>query len=95
MRVAANGREAFDLPGRENFDVAILDVQMPEVDGFEATAAIRAREKTTGAHLPIVAMTAHAMAGDRERCLNAGMDGYLPMPIDLATMAEEIRGVLS
>jgi CheY-like chemotaxis protein len=93
--VASNGREALDVLDRERFDVALLDVQMPEVDGFEATAQIRAREQTAGGHLPIVAMTAHAMSGDRERCLAAGMDGYLPKPIDPVNLAQEIRRVIS
>jgi CheY-like chemotaxis protein len=65
------------------------------VDGFEAAAAIRARQKTAGGHLPIVAMTAHAVVSNRERCVAAGMDGYLPKPIAPTTMAEEIRRVLS
>ena len=66
---------------RESFDLILIDVQMPGMDGFEATAAIRAREIETGEHIPIVAMTAHAMKGDRERCLEAGMDEYIPKPI--------------
>ena len=72
-----------------------MDVQMADLDGFETTAIIREREKTAGGHLPIVAMTANAMAGDRERCLRAGMDGYLSKPVDSITMAREIRRVLS
>jgi signal transduction histidine kinase/ActR/RegA family two-component response regulator len=95
VRVASNGREALEALTREAFDVALLDVQMPELDGFQATAQIRDGEKTAGGHLPIVAMTAHAMAGDRERCLAAGMDGYLAKPIDPITLAREIRRVLA
>jgi CheY-like chemotaxis protein len=63
------------------FDLILMDVQMPEMDGFQATAAIRDGEKQTGKHIPIVAMTASAMKGDRERCLEAGMDGYVAKPI--------------
>src|SRR5205823_6328444 len=90
VTVAANGQEALAATEREPFDLVLMDVQMPEVGGFEATAAIRAREKQTGGHLPVVAMTAHAMEGDRERCLAAGMDDYLPKPIQ----AHELLAVL-
>jgi signal transduction histidine kinase/ActR/RegA family two-component response regulator len=92
---AATGQEALDTLERERFDLVIMDVQMPDVDGLTATGIIREREKASGGHLPIVAMTAHAMTGDRERCLQAGMDGYLPKPIDPVKMIEEIRRVLT
>ncbi len=76
---------------RQAFDVVLMDVQMPEMGGLEASAAIRARERVRGGHLKIVAMTAHAMSGDRERCLEAGMDGYLPKPIDPALLYAAIE----
>ena len=82
--MATNGREALDLleaSGFKGFDAVLMDVQMPEMDGMEATAAIRARERTLGTHLPIIGVTAHAMKGDRERCLEGGMDGYVSKPI--------------
>ena len=82
VAIAGNGREAVDAIRRQPFDVVLMDVQMPEMGGFEATAAIRALERDSGARVPIVAMTAHAMKGDRDRCLAAGMDEYLTKPID-------------
>jgi len=80
--LAENGREAVNAAERHAFDVVLMDVQMPEMGGLEATQAIRAKERATGKHLPILAMTAHAMEGDRERCLASGMDGYIAKPID-------------
>ncbi|MBW2567177.1 MAG: response regulator [Deltaproteobacteria bacterium] len=79
--VASNGREALETLNKEHIDLILMDVQMPEMDGFEATELIRDREKANGQHIPIVAMTAHAMTGDRERCLAAGMDSYISKPI--------------
>ena len=90
---AANGREAVEMASAETFDLIFMDVQMPEMDGFEATGQIRANERVTGRHTPIVAMTAHAMAGDRERCLAAGMDGYLSKPLQKAALIAILDGV--
>jgi signal transduction histidine kinase/CheY-like chemotaxis protein len=81
VEVVPNGREALSALEKKPFDLVLMDLQMPEMDGLEATAAIREREKTSGSHQPIVALTAHAMKGDEERCLAAGMDGYLTKPI--------------
>jgi two-component system, sensor histidine kinase and response regulator len=86
VTVTSNGREALAAIERNTFDVVLMDIQMPEMGGFEATAAIRFRERQTGGHLKIIAMTAHAMSGDRERCLVAGMDGYIPKPIERNTL---------
>jgi PAS domain S-box-containing protein len=88
VTIAPDGREALAALDRENFDVVLMDVQMPEMDGFETTAAIRVRERNTGKHMPIIAMTAHAMQGDRERCLAAGMDGYIAKPIRARELIE-------
>ena len=79
--VAGDGREAIAILQREQVDLVLMDVQMPDMDGFQATAAIRDGEKSSGAHLPIVALTAHALKGDMERCLASGMDAYLSKPI--------------
>ncbi len=84
--MANNGREAVAAAETGDFDLVLMDLQMPEMDGLEATAIIRANERASGRHLPIIAMTAHALKGDRERCLEAGMDGYTSKPID----AEEL-----
>jgi len=88
VTVTANGREALAALDQENFDLVLMDVQMPEMDGIEATAAIREREQGTGRHLPIIAMTAHAMRGDQERCLEAGMDGYIAKPIKVQELID-------
>jgi two-component system sensor histidine kinase/response regulator len=98
VAVAGNGREALDALEKEKFDLVFMDVQMPELDGLEATAIIREREKSSGRHQPIIALTAHAMKGDREKCLAAGMDGYLTKPIrpqELEEILEEYVARLS
>jgi two-component system sensor histidine kinase/response regulator len=81
VTLVGDGRAALDALERESFDAILMDVQMPEMDGLEATAAIRNKEKYTGAHIPIIAMTAHALKGDQDRCLEAGMDAYVSKPI--------------
>jgi two-component system, sensor histidine kinase and response regulator len=91
--LAENGRLALEAVGKHNFDLVLMDVQMPELGGLEATQAIREKEKTSGAHLPILAMTAHAMQGDRERCLAAGMDGYLAKPLDPKKFLETVEAI--
>jgi CheY-like chemotaxis protein len=93
--VAEDGKAAVEAWEREPFDVILMDVQMPEMDGYEATAAIRRREQQTGTHTPIIALTASAMRGDRERCLEAGMDGYLAKPIDRGKLYEVLADLRS
>jgi CheY-like chemotaxis protein len=92
--VANHGREAIAAWESGEFDALLMDVQMPEMDGFEATAVIRAKESGTGNHVPIIAMTAHAMKGDRERCLQAGMDAYVAKPIRAGQLFEALETTL-
>lgn len=93
--VAEHGKEALALLERHRFDLVLMDVQMPEMDGFEATAAIRAKEKRDGGRLPIIAMTALTMKGDRERCLASGMDGYVLKPIRTKELFSTIDDVIA
>ena len=93
--VAHNGQEALDCLEQSSFDVVLMDVQMPEMDGYRATSIIRRHEQTSLRHVPIIAMTAHAMKGDRERCLEAGMDGYIAKPINSSVLFHAIRTVLA
>jgi CheY-like chemotaxis protein len=95
VTVAATGGEAVRAAEASTFDVVLMDIQMPEMDGFEATAVIRSRERARGRTLPIVAMTAHAMQGDRERCLEAGMNGYVAKPIRIDDVLEEIAQAMA
>jgi PAS domain S-box-containing protein len=93
VRLAGTGTEALAALEREPYDLVLMDVQMPEMDGLEATRCLRRGERRTGRHVPVIAMTAHAMKGDRERCLEAGMDGYLAKPIRTEELAAAIAGV--
>jgi CheY-like chemotaxis protein len=94
VTVATTGKEAVHLWESQDFDLVLMDVQMPEMDGMEATAVIRAQEARTGRHIPIIAMTAHAMKGDRELCLAAGMDDYVSKPIRAQELFDAVRRVL-
>jgi CheY-like chemotaxis protein len=94
VQVAGDGREALEELKKADFDLVLMDVQMPVMGGFEATAAIREMEQGTGKHIPIVALTAHAVTGDRERCLAAGMDGYVPKPIHTEELFEQIEALI-
>jgi two-component system, sensor histidine kinase and response regulator len=93
VRLAHNGREALGLLDEGAFDLVLMDVQMPEMDGLEATAAIRQRERATGQHIPIVAVTAHSMKGDADRCLAAGMDAYVAKPLRVQQLFDAIAGL--
>lgn len=89
--VASNGKEALEAMENQQFDLVLMDVEMPDMSGFEVTAAIREQEGVTGKHTPIIAVTAHAMKGDMDRCLAAGMDGYLAKPVKSAELFEAIE----
>jgi PAS domain S-box-containing protein len=93
--VVNNGREAVDAVLDNKFDVVLMDIQMPEMDGYEATVEIRRLEQQSKRHLPVIALTAHAMKGDREKCLEAGMDGYITKPIKSKILLAEIKKVMS
>ncbi len=93
VTVAGNGVEALHALDQEGFDLILMDVQMPEMDGFETTRMIRERERATGRHIPIIAMTAYAMTEDKDRCLKAGMDGYIAKPINAHDLFETIESV--
>jgi two-component system, sensor histidine kinase and response regulator len=95
VMVVGNGREALSAVQAGKFDLIAMDVQMPEMDGLDATIAIRTWEKTAGTHIPIIAMTAHAMKGDRERCMAAGMDGYTSKPIRIKELEQAIAQLIS
>jgi CheY-like chemotaxis protein len=92
---AAQAHAALEILARERFDLVLMDIQMPDMNGFEATAEIRRRESHTPFRTPIVAVTAHAMVGDRERCLESGMDGYVAKPIDPVALVGEIERVIA
>ncbi len=94
VTLVGDGRAALEALDRQSFDVVLMDIEMPGMDGFEATAAIRRREARTGGHIPIIAMTAYAMKGDRERCLEAGADGYVSKPIQAAELVAAVEAAL-
>lgn len=95
VKGAMNGEEALNALEKENFEVILMDVQMPKMDGLKATREIRSREKISGTHIPIIAMTAHAMKGDREQCLTAGMDEYITKPLNAKQLAETIAQTMA
>jgi CheY-like chemotaxis protein len=93
VKVVENGREVLAILESDQFDVVIMDIEMPEMDGFAATRAIREKEKLSGKHQKILAMTAHAMSGDKQRCLDGGMDAYIAKPIRPAKLFETLEGL--
>ncbi len=95
VSVGANGREAVTALEKETFDIVLMDVEMPEMDGFQATSAIREREANSEGHVPIVALTAFALKGDEQRCLSAGMDAYVSKPLRTDELFATIERLLS
>jgi CheY-like chemotaxis protein len=95
VSVAENGREAVTALEKGTFDIVLMDVQMPEMDGFQATSAIREREANSDGHVPIVALTAFALKGDEQRCLSAGMDAYVSKPLRTDELFATIERLLS
>jgi CheY-like chemotaxis protein/HPt (histidine-containing phosphotransfer) domain-containing protein len=95
VTVVMNGKDALAALEKESFDLVLMDMQMPEMDGFEATRILREREKSTGRHQQVIAMTALAMNGDRERCMAVGMDGYLSKPLRPQELDEALDSILA
>jgi CheY-like chemotaxis protein len=93
--VASTGQEVLAVLAQQPVDLVLMDVQMPDMDGLEATAVIREQERQRGGHLPIIALTAHAMKGDQERCLASGMDDYISKPINAQILSTAISRVLN
>ena len=95
VSVAANGRDAVDLFEKDRYDAVLMDVQMPEMDGFESTRLIRRVEAESGScrHTRVIALTAHAMAGDEQDCINAGMDAYLSKPLDPRMLTDALSRI--
>jgi CheY-like chemotaxis protein len=95
VTVAEDGQQALDRLAHQSFDLILMDVQMPVLDGFDATREIRNRERRSGGHVPIIALTAHALKDDRQRCLDAGMDSYLTKPIRAQMLYDTIESVMA
>jgi CheY-like chemotaxis protein len=95
VTLANSGRKVLEVFNPKVFQLVLMDIQMPEMDGFETTKAIREIERSTGSHVPIIAMTAHATGKDRERCLEVGMDGFISKPINVETLKKEIDEILA
>jgi CheY-like chemotaxis protein len=95
VTIAEDGQQALDCLEQQSFDLILMDVQMPVMDGLDATRAIRERERLSGGRVPIVALTAHALKEDRQRCLDAGMDGYLAKPIRAKDLYEKIESFMA
>jgi two-component system sensor histidine kinase/response regulator len=90
VQTAHDGKVALDIHEKEDFDIILMDIQMPSLNGFTVTALIRQREADLGRHTPIIAMTAYALKGDRERCLEAGMDDYISKPVNTGELFEKL-----